>query len=182
MKQKKLIASSLALIILAIINYTALSAPNISALFSSCDAIQEQLISLIQQEHKKIQIAVFRLSDKQIAQALIEQKNKGITIEIITDSGGLDSRITKILLLHQAKIPIFIYPTNSTNQGLMHHKFCLFFENSSNSEQIVWTGSYNFSQAANTKNQENVIIARDITIFSQYCKAFSELKALCLPL
>jgi phosphatidylserine/phosphatidylglycerophosphate/cardiolipin synthase-like enzyme len=154
----------------------------IESLFSATDAIEEQLVSLIHNETQKIQIAVFRLSNKQITQALLEQQKKGISIEVITDSGGLDTRIASILKLHTAGIPIYIFPTDSSNQGLMHHKFCLFHQNGANARALLWTGSYNFSQAASNKNQENVVIIDDRTVFARYEAEFTRLKTNSLRL
>ncbi len=150
----------------------------VTSLFSSHDSLQAELLSLIAQETKKIQISAFRLSDKLIANALIAKKKAGVKIEIVADAGGLDSRINQILFLHQNSIPVYIYPPgNSTgNYGLMHHKFCLFFINGKHQEQIVWTGSYNFTKAAATINQENTLIIRDTKTWKKFAQEFRALK------
>ncbi len=56
----------------------------------------------------------------------------------------------------------------------MHHKFALFTNNAGKS--IVWTGSYNFTKAANEANQENVIVIADNKIFDQFSNQFKRLK------
>ncbi len=155
--------------------------PQVKALFSNQHSIQQELLDLIAQEKKKIQIAVFRFSDRCLADALLHKKSLGTKIEIITDAGSLDSRINQILRLHQCGIPIYIYPpgNNGNNHGLMHHKFCLFSNNSEAYEQIIWTGSYNFTKAAATINQENVVIIKnDNKTWLEFTKLFRELKKL----
>ncbi|HAU30245.1 TPA: hypothetical protein DCW54_01275 [Candidatus Dependentiae bacterium] len=154
------------------------NAPQITSLFSSHDALQAELLTLIAQETQKIQIAVFRLSDKLIANALLEKKKQGIKIEIVTDAGSLDSRINQILNLHQHGIPIYIYPPgdNTGLRGLMHHKFCLFFANTAQHKRIIWTGSYNFTKAAATSNQENALILLDNKTWKKFAQEFRTLK------
>ena len=53
--------------------------------------------------------------------------------------------------------------------GLMHNKFCVI------DDLIVYTGSYNHSQGATTKNDENYIIIKDIGIAHIYETQFQKL-------
>lgn len=168
-----------ALLLCMFIHTHQIKAPQVAVLFSNNDPVQEKLLNLIACETESIKIAVFRLSDKIVANKLIEQKKAGVSIEIITDAGGLDTRINQILRLHEAGIPIYIYPPSKTRNQytLMHHKFSLFAHNGRQREPIIWTGSYNFTTAASAHNQENVlIIYGDQLIYQKFLYEFEQLK------
>jgi phosphatidylserine/phosphatidylglycerophosphate/cardiolipin synthase-like enzyme len=62
----------------------------------------------------------------------------------------------------------------SKGVSLMHHKFALFAKNENG--PCTWTGSYNFTKAANNINQENVVIFSDKDIFDTFLEQFKRLK------
>jgi phosphatidylserine/phosphatidylglycerophosphate/cardiolipin synthase-like enzyme len=55
--------------------------------------------------------------------------------------------------------------------GLMHHKVFII------DEQIVITGSYNFSRSAEEKNDENIIVIYNTDIAQEYLKEFARVQA-----
>lgn len=150
------------------------------AYFSPHDNIKQKLIDLINSEQKSIQVSIYMFNDKDIAQALIDAKKKRkIIVEVIADSVCLKDRFSKIPLLQQEGIPVTIY--QAQNNGLfpeiMHNKFVVFKKNINN-KQLVWTGSFNFTNAANTKNPENVVVLDNEIIVEQYSREFNRLKEL----
>lgn len=58
---------------------------------------------------------------------------------------------------------------------VMHHKFCIFNKNSEDAS-LVWTGSFNFTHSAATKNQENALVIRDTTIVQAFKEQFEIIK------
>lgn len=166
--------------------------PYLLAYFSPDDNIKHELIELIKKENKKILIASFRFTDKDITKELINAYSRGVFIEIVSDKGCLGFAYSKMLLLHNIGIPIYVFPPftekymeynlsqveESSREvqkviatALMHHKFFLFEE-----QEILFTGSFNFTLAANNYNQENVLIVHNKFIFEKYLKQFSLLK------
>ncbi len=147
------------------------------ALFSPDDTVKNVLIELINAEKRKIQCAIYMLTDKEIAQAFIQAHKRGIALEFVVDRCYGSDKFTKISELANHQIPIWVYqvsaPENQT--ALMHDKFCIFSDNIAH-KSLLWTGSYNFTRRANTSNQENVIILDDASIIEQFSNQFAVLK------
>ena len=147
-----------------------------AAYFSCDDNIQHHLITLIDQEKEAIFLAVYMFTDEKVAQALCNARRRGVNIELITDISCLKDRASKIDILSANGCIIYIYNPTITSRGtsLMHHKFAL-FRNCKNKPRI-WTGSYNFTKAAHSINQEHVIIFSDQLLFHKFIEQFEKLK------
>lgn len=166
----------------------------IDAYFSPEDNIKFILIDLINKETEHIQVASFRFTDKDIFKALVNAFNRGVFIEIVSDKGCLGMPYSKILSLFNNKIPIYVFPPvysedddlkkiinideyqekrhiRVSSNALMHNKFFLF-----HGLHIVFTGSFNFTQAANSINQENALVIFSQKIFNKYLEYFERLK------
>lgn len=150
-------------------------------LFSPVDKPTKRLLELIRTSKKRIHAAVYMITDKTIADALIEARlNRGVDVQIITDKVTYDSSYGKGKRLLEQGIPLFIYSNppakkNSffPNGPIMHHKFALF------DEGTLWTGSFNWTASANRSNQENVVITDDPSVCARFQSCFEHLKGLC---
>lgn len=155
------------------------SKPIRQAFFSPDDDIKKILLDLIAHEEKDIKISIFMLTDKTIAQALIDAKNRGVDIEIIADGACNKDRFSKIKLLQDAGIKVYVYQAqgNTVFNEIMHHKFVIFKQNI-HQKSLLWTGSFNFTKSANDRNHENVLVIEESAVVDQYSKKFEELKQL----
>ena len=61
-----------------------------------------------------------------------------------------------------------------TEPNLLHHKYAIIDEGHADSDPMVITGSHNWSNAANTVNDENTLIFHDATIANLYLQEFAE--------
>ena len=107
---------------------------------------------------KKIDIAVYSITNQNIVDAIIEAKERGAKIRVITDrlqSKGKHSLVDEI---ESAGIPVI------TNVGhkIMHNKFAIF------DGKRIESGSYNWTESATESNAENC------TFFEQENKTFSK--------
>ena len=59
-----------------------------------------------------------------------------------------------------------VFQDNSTAFDLLHHKYAIFDNNDPTTS--LWTGSHNWSNAANNSNDENSVIVHDVIIANQY--------------
>ena len=148
------------------------------ALFAPDDNVRDALVKIIDDEKEAVAAAVFMVTDKAIAQALVRAKKRGVDVQLIVDVGCLKDKASKIPLLSGHGCMIYLYdPTigapNKTN-SLMHHKFALFKNNKGT--PVVWTGSYIFTKAASESNRENVMIIKKRRLYDQYLKQFEQLK------
>ncbi len=148
-------------------------------LFSPEDKPGTHLVTMINNARKRVHAAVYMLTDKHIATALVRAKNKrNVDVQLVTDASCLDTRGNQIQFLKSNRIDIFLFPSTKTSSGhtshIMHHKFAVI-------DDKVWTGSYNWTWSANYRNQENVIISDDVSAVSKFEKQFDRLKNRCGP-
>lgn len=150
--------------------------------FSPDDGIRNVLLYLIGQEKKSIRLTAFSFTDGDIAQALIDAMARGVNIELVVDPGFTQDRFTKITLLLENGLDVFVYdPDYKKNKkkafysSIMHHKFILFTKNILD-KSIIWTGSFNFTKSAHQKNHENVIVLDDEHVIKKFEQHFELLK------
>ncbi len=147
------------------------------AFFSPDDELRSILIALIDAEQKSLSVAIYTLTDKNIAHALIRAHKRGIAIECVVDPAYGNDRYSKIDQLANEGIAIFVYQSSDNERAasLMHNKFVIFKENIKH-HSILWTGSFNFTVRAHERNQENVVVLDNAHIIEKYVKQFEILK------
>jgi len=151
------------------------------ALFSPKDDIRQTIISLINSETHAIKVASYFFTDTNIANALINAHHKAVDIQVIIDQKHLETcEHTKIFDLYKAGIKIAVFQ-NQNKYGIFHHKF-IWFANNFNQKNLLLTGSFNFTSAAQEQNQENIIITDNNEITSSYLNQFNFLKKQTFPL
>ncbi len=129
--------------------------------------IKRRIISEINNATQCIYVAMAWFTDRDIATAIIEAKNRNITIDIILSS-NIQNETVK-LMLKGAGISVHAFETGDA-RGIMHHKFCLI------DSKISINGSYNYSLNASNNNVENIQISDDIGTYSQFFSEFERLK------
>jgi phosphatidylserine/phosphatidylglycerophosphate/cardiolipin synthase-like enzyme len=146
--------------------------------FSPDDNVRQHLLKAIEGEQSSIKIAVFTLTDMQIAHELLRAHERGILVEIITDPTCLKDRFNKVTMLSQHGIPIYVYSTahGSGLHSCMHHKFAI-FEKNTGGQRYVWTGSFNFTKSASESNQENVVVIYQDSTVQRFEEQFKKLKS-----
>lgn len=148
--------------------------------FSPDDKVRSQLLDLIQHEQEQMCIAVFMLTDKKIAQELLDAHKRGVVIEIITDPSCVKDQYNKIGLLSDQGVSVFVYNPQHVKgkfPSIMHNKFAIFKKNKGN-KSILWTGSFNFTCSAHKCNQENVLVLDDAELVRKFATQFERLKTL----
>lgn len=147
-------------------------------LFAPDDNVQDELIRLINNETDSIKMAIFMLTSKPITDALCAAHARGVKVSIISDNMCARERWSKIHQLTKAGLAVYEYTptaTQSRANDLMHHKFVIFSHNIDN-KALVWTGSFNFTQSAQVRNQENAVVLNDTDVVEKFSKQFKRLK------
>ncbi|WP_310007417.1 phospholipase D-like domain-containing protein [Flavobacterium granuli] len=138
-----------------------------SDLITNGTEIKQRIISEISIAKQCIYVAMAWFTDRDIAMAIIDAKNRNLTIDIILSSNAQNETVK--LMLKGADISVHAFDTGDT-RGIMHHKFCLI------DNKISINGSYNYSLNASNNNVENIQISDDIAIYSQFLSEFERLK------
>jgi phosphatidylserine/phosphatidylglycerophosphate/cardiolipin synthase-like enzyme len=144
--------------------------------FSPNDDIRSVLLYLIEQETQYIHIAMFNFTEKKLAQALVDAQLRGVKVEVVVDQSNMYSPYGKLSILHQGQVKVFVYNTNrKSRSSLMHNKFAL-FGNNIIGKSLICTGSFNFTRAAYSSNEENILVLDDTILVTKYADKFEQLK------
>jgi len=131
----------------------------LSIFFSPQDKIiNTQIIPLIDNAKKYIYIPAFIITHKELSDALINAKNRGIDVKIIIDATNPDGKGSKIKNLRQNNVIV----KTENYAGKMHSKTIII------DDIYLITGSMNFSKSGETKNDENVVIIEDTRLANYY--------------
>lgn len=149
----------------------------------NADLIKYILIGLIEAEKEAIFIAVYRLTDTDITQAVLRAKYRGVKVEVVVDSGALSLAFyTKVHILASANIPLYVYQAMSlrgmdmttTYKSIMHQKTFIF--KNTIGGHVVMFGSLNPTHAAFHGNEEVVQFRNANAIVCAFEKHFNILK------
>lgn len=126
--------------------------------------VDDILISEIENAKKSIRLAIYGFSNDRIRDAILNAHKKGVDTKVITDDKRANSE--NILMLKEAGIDVV---DDENPYALMHHKFLIIDEN------VVWSGSANYSYYAFYKNNENLVKFTSSKIAQVYLEEFNEL-------
>lgn len=104
-------------------------------------------------------VQAYTFTSKPIAKSLIRAKERGVDVKVILDESQMSSKHSVINELSKQKIPIWI----DFKPAIAHSKVMII------DNQKIITGSFNFSDAAERRNAENLlIITGNPTLVEQY--------------
>ena len=147
----------------------ALNKDNLELYFSPEDKFKRsRLLKLIDSAKSSINFMVFLINDKDIKDALIRAKNRGLEIHGVFDKKqtSFQSKYTQYNNLKDANIDVKLI---GDSWHKLHNKVIII------DNQTVVTGSYNFSHTSDTKNNENSIIIHNSKIAQQYTDKFNQI-------
>jgi phosphatidylserine/phosphatidylglycerophosphate/cardiolipin synthase-like enzyme len=128
---------------------------------------EKMLIDVINSAQKSLDIAIYSITQKDIVDAIEAAKKRNVSVRIITDhqEAATKSQAEKLKQLLSDGIPI----KQNTHKGLMHLKVTIV------DKATVTTGSYNYSQAASTTNDEVLVVIRDSKIAQDWESQFERM-------
>ncbi len=136
--------------------------------FSPDDGTAAKIIALIQDAEESIYFLAFSFTSDDIAAALIEKAEQGLAVAGVFETGQYHAnRGTEFDNLRAAGLDVRL----DGNPRNMHHKLFII------DEQIIVTGSYNFSRSAEERNDENTLIIYHADLAAQYLSEFQRVFA-----
>jgi phosphatidylserine/phosphatidylglycerophosphate/cardiolipin synthase-like enzyme len=138
----------------------------IEALYSPEDGIPDHLLSILRKAQESIYFMAFSFTDDELGDAIRSRAAKDILVGGVMDASQVNFNIgTEYDLFKQADLNVFL----DGNEGQMHHKTMIV------DEEIVITGSYNFTRSAATRNDENLLIIYDPQIADFFIQEFQRI-------
>jgi phosphatidylserine/phosphatidylglycerophosphate/cardiolipin synthase-like enzyme len=128
--------------------------------FSPKGNCQDLINYRIDVAEKQILIAAYSFTNFSILEHLVKAKNRGVKIYVILYKSKQNYKAYYFLKNNQIPVKLRRY------LGLMHNKFIVFDNN------IIETGSYNYTYSANNKNDENMIFIRSRIVNRKYTEYF----------
>jgi len=133
--------------------------------FSPKDNCSKHVRDLIDSAKKDIYLEIYTFTDKSIAESLISAKKRGISIKVLFDKSqsAIPSSLDEYISSKGIEIKY------DKGAGIMHNKVLII------DRETVSTGSFNFTQSADKRNNENLLFIRDSKIAAKYLSEFESL-------
>lgn len=117
-------------------------------------------------------VQAYQFTSKPIAESLVQAKKRGVDVMVILDESQVSSKYSVINELFHKKTPIYI----DYKPAISHSKIMII------DEQKIITGSFNFSDTAQKKNAENLLIIKgDPTLVEQYVENWRDRQSQSKP-
>lgn len=132
--------------------------------------IQDELIHYINSSESSLKIAVTWFTNHEIFNAIqkkIKDENYKLELIVLNDKINNKNKGINFQKIIDSKNDFYY----SECESMVHHKFCLI------DDQILITGSYNWTYYAENRNWENIVIISDKDIINEYITEFERLKS-----
>ena len=133
--------------------------------FPPNEEASKPIITLYDNSEKYIHLAIYSLTKDDFAEALIRAQKRGVEVKVLIDRIQASSQSSKDEKLEAAGVEL----RRSKGDGFMHNKFAVI------DGIVVYTGSYNHTERATFKNDENYIIIRDKSVAENYERQFQKI-------
>lgn len=131
--------------------------------FSPDDGVASQIATVLSGAEESIYFLAFSFTANELGDIVREKAEAGLTVRGVMDEEQVKSNQgTEYDPFKQADLDVRI----DGIEGQMHHKVFII------DESIVVVGSYNFSQSAETRNDENLLIIYNEAIAEQFLLEF----------
>jgi phosphatidylserine/phosphatidylglycerophosphate/cardiolipin synthase-like enzyme len=130
------------------------------------------VITTIGEATQPIRMAAYGFTSKPIAKALLDAHKRGIDVEVVGDKSQATARYTAATLLANQGVPVRV----DYQYAIMHDEFLVV------DGSTVEDGSFNFTQAAEKSNAENVLVLHDASVAAKYGQEWERLWAESEPL
>jgi phospholipase D len=116
------------------------------------------IIDAINSAKKELLVQAYSFTSAPIAKAVVEAQKRGISVRVILDKSQFSAKYSSAKFLENQRIPVW----EDDTVAIAHNKVMIIDDN------IVITGSFNFTKAAQSKNAENLLIVYDKNFALKY--------------
>ena len=134
--------------------------------FSPRGGCTEAIVGEINKAKKEILVQAYSFTSKPIAKALVEAHKRGVKTEIILDKSQRREKYSAADFTAHMGIPTYI----DAAHAIAHNKVMII------DRDVVITGSFNFTKAAEMNNAENLLIIRSKELAKEYLDNFEKHK------
>ena len=131
---------------------------------TSCANLIVQTISLAQ---KSINFMAFSFTHDAIGNEMLAKSKSGVSVSGVFETVGSQTQYSEYRKLKEAGLDVY----TDGNPWSMHHKVIIV------DNRIVVFGSFNFSQSADSSNDENLLIVDNATLAQAFTNEFQRVRA-----
>lgn len=135
----------------------------VQVLFAPEDKVSSKLLPLINNAKSSIRFMAFSFTHEQLGAAMLSRAKAGVDVQGIFETNGSETQYSELPKFYCAGMPV----RQDSNPSAFHHKVIVIDNNT------VITGSYNFSNNADRRNDENVVILNNGEIAKEYLSEFN---------
>lgn len=145
---------------------------SVNVFFSPNGGCTERIVSEIDASRSEIRVQAFAFNSEKIADALIRASERGVEVRCIFDKSQikLNRKNRDLAKMLFSKVKKFLI---DSPKGYAHSKVMII------DDEVVITGSFNWTNAAEYKNVENLLVIRDANIAALYRRAWQERCEIC---
>ena len=126
--------------------------------FSPPTGAAAAIVQAINASQGEVLVQAYSFTHNGIAQALVRAHQRGVKIQVLFDVNSEKTNRYVIDVLSQARIDI----RYDGKHAIAHNKVMVI------DESVVITGSFNFTNAAETRNAENVLVLKSDALAKRY--------------
>ena len=146
----------------------AINGTRVELYFSPSDRTTSHIISTLENARNSVNMALLTLTRSDVATELKQKKDAGVRVRGVLDN-GTDTG-SQYAFLKASGVDMLLDPNPS---ALLHHKYGLVDAELSTATQYVITGSHNWTTAAESSNNENMLILQSNRIANLYLQEFA---------
>ena len=116
------------------------------------------IVKAIDASQHEVLVQAYGFTHNAIAQALLRAQGRGVSVRVLLDQKSDHTNRYVIDLLNQGQVSL----REDGKHAISHNKVMVI------DEAVVITGSFNFTNSAETRNAENFLILKSVELASQY--------------
>jgi phosphatidylserine/phosphatidylglycerophosphate/cardiolipin synthase-like enzyme len=135
--------------------------------FAPEDKVADKIVARLGKAQKTIDFMAYSFTDDDIGKTVMDRAQAGVQVRGVFETTGSETKFSEYSAMKAAGLDVW----QDGNPYLMHHKVFIV------DGQTVIFGSFNFSQNANTENDENLLIVDDAGLAQAFTAEFERVLA-----
>ena len=133
--------------------------------FSPGEACRARIMGLLDGARTSADICVFTITDDSISERIVAAHRRGVSVRVITDNEKSLDEGSDARGLERVGVAVRV----DRSEAHMHHKYAIF------DEEVLLTGSYNWTRSAALYNRENLVVTREARLVVAFGRDFETL-------
>jgi phosphatidylserine/phosphatidylglycerophosphate/cardiolipin synthase-like enzyme len=132
----------------------------VSVCFTPGGNCTDTIVKALSDAKRTVLVQAYSFTSASLAKALLDAHKRGVQVQVILDKSQRNEKYSSADFLANQGVPTMI----DANHAIAHNKVIVI------DGEVVITGSFNFTKAAQEKNAENLLIIRDPALAAQYAQ------------